>query len=210
MKNKLFILLGVFSLIFLSGIISCDKCGPFPNKFKIIGLEWFNYKVIYSDTTHPKLMVSEIDSDTVEYIMYSIFIKPRQETYFAQNLNRWNFSLIHQAYACSPATPQTDEIIDSISITSSKDFDITHPSGNELSDLFDIIVLDYANGIDYKHYTFNDYIKTNPAVPNELVFILTAPPDVTTDFEFLVKYYQNGIDYDYFEFSTRKIVIKKE
>ena len=210
MKNKLLILLGGFSIIFLIGIFSCDKCGPFPNKFKIITLDWFNYKAIYSDTASTRLILSEIANDTVEFNMYSIFIKPRQETYFAQNINKWSFSLINSAYACSPGIPQTDEKIDSIVITSTKDFDINHPSGIGLSDLFDIIVLDDANGIYYKKYTLNDYIETNPYVPSELVLILKKQPDLTTDFEFLVKYYQNGIDYDYFDFLTNKIVIINE
>lgn len=210
MKNKLLILLGGFLFIFFLGLFSCDKCGPFPNKFKTIGLNWFNYKAIYSDTAKIKLILSKIDHDTVDYYLYSIFIKPKQETFFAQNCNKWSFSLINSAYACSPGIPETDEKIDSIVITSTKDFDINHPSGSELSDLFDIIVLDHANNIYHKKFRLKEYIKSNPFVPNELTLILTKQPDLTTDFEFLVKYYQNGIDYDYFEFLTNKIVIKKE
>lgn len=176
----------------------------------MIGLDWHNYQAIYSDTASTRLKLLEIANDTVDFNMYSIDIIPRQETYFAQNMNKWSFSLINSAYACDPGLPQTDERIDSIVITSTKDFDNNHPSGAELSDLFDIIVLDYANGIYYEKYTLNDYVETNPYVPNELVLILNKQPDLITDFQFLVKYYQNGIDYDYFEFSTDKIVINRE
>ena len=210
MKNKLFILLGGFWILFLIGNFSCDTCGPFPNKFKMIGLDWFNYKAIYSDTASTRLKLLEIANDTVDFNMYSIDIKPKQETYFAQHSSRWSFSLINAAYACDPAIPQTDEKIDSIVITSAKDFDFNHPSGIELSDVFDIIVLDDANGVYYEKYTLNEYIGTNPYVPNELVLVLKEQPDLTTDFQFLVKYYQNGIDYDYFEFVTDKIVIDRE
>ena len=210
MKNKLFILLGGFWILFLIGNFSCDTCGPFPNKFKMIGLDWFNYKAIYSDTASTRLKLLEIANDTVDFNMYSIDIKPKQETYFAQHSSRWSFSLINSAYACDPAIPQTDEKIDSIVITSAKDFDINHPSGIDLSDVFDVVVLDDANGIYFEKYTLDDYLDTNPYVPNELVLILNKQPDLTTDFQFLVKYYQNGIDYDYFEFLTGKIVIDRE
>ena len=186
MKNKLFILLGGFWILFLIGNFSCDTCGPFPNKFKMIGLDWFNYKAIYSDTASTRLKLLEIANDTVD------------------------FSLINSAYACDPAIPQTDEKIDSIVITSAKDFDINHPSGIDLSDVFDVVVLDDANGIYFEKYTLDDYLDTNPYVPNELVLVLNKQPDLTTDFQFLVKYYQNGIDYDYFEFVTDKIVIDRE
>ena len=210
MKNKLFILFVSFIFILLAGIISCDPCGPFPNKFKVSGLDWVNYSAVYSDTASTRLMLSEIANDTVDFNMYSIDIKPRQETYFAQQSSSWSFSLINSAYACDPGIPQTDEKIDSIVITSAKDFDINHPSGMDLSDVFDVVVLDDANGIYFKKYTLDDYLDTNPYVPNELVLILNKQPDLTTDFHFLVKYYQNGIDYDYFEFLTGKIVIDRE
>ena len=87
MKNKLFILLGGFWILFLIGNFSCDTCGPFPNKFKMIGLDWFNYKAIYSDTASTRLKLLEIANDTVDFNMYSIDIKPKQETYFAQLYN---------------------------------------------------------------------------------------------------------------------------
>lgn len=210
MINKLFILSCGFLIMFLIGIFSCDKCGPFPNKFKISGLDWFNYSAVYSDTATTRLMLSEIANDTVDFNMYAIVIKPRQETYFAQHSSRWSFSLINSAYACSPGIPQTDEKIDSIVITSAKHFDFNHPSGTGLSDVFDIIVLDDANSIYYEKYTLKDYLDTNPYVPNELVLLLNKQPDLTTDFQFLVKYYQDGIDYDYFEFTTDQIVIERE
>jgi hypothetical protein len=105
--------------------------------------------------------------------------------------------------------PQTDEKIDSIAIIAAKDFDTAHPAGSDLSDLFDVIILDYASNIYFEKYALGDYLKTNPFVPNELVLILTEQPDSTTDFNFLVRYYQDGIDYDYFDFLTDKIVIKR-
>ncbi len=210
MRFKLLILLGGFLLTLLIGLFSCDTCGPFPNKFKVVGLDWLNYQAVYSDTSQMRLSLSEIVNDTVDFEKYSIHIKPKQETFFAQNCNRSGFSLIPSAYACDPALPHTDETIDSITINAAKDFDTTHPAGSDLSDLFDVIVLDYTNNIYYEKYALIQYLQTTPYVPNELVLILTEQPDVTTDFEFFVKYYQDGIDYDYFEFLTDKIVIRRQ
>ena len=95
-------------------------------------------------------------------------------------------------------------------ILSAKDFNINHLSGKDLSDLFDVVVLDHANGIYYEKYNLNDYIETNPSVPSELTLILKEQPDLTTDFEFLINYYQKGIDKNnFFEFTTNKFVIKR-
>ena len=212
MRNKLLILLGGFLILNLFGLFSCeDKCGPFPNRFKIIGLDWVNYKAIYSDTADTRLLLSDIENDSVDHDKYAILIAPKQETYYAQNTQKLHFSFIQSAYACSPPIPETDEKIDSIVILSESDFNLNHPSGNDLSDLFDIVVLDHANGIYHEKFDLNDYLSTNPNVPSELTLILKEQPDLTTDFEFLVKYYQNGIDdNDFFEFTTKKIVIKSD
>lgn len=212
MRNKLMILLGGFLIFILFGLFSCeDKCGPFPNKFKIIGLDWVNFKAIYSDTADTRLLLSDIENDSVNYNEYSVLIVPRQETYFAQNARKNNFSLIQSAYACSPVIPTTDEKIDSIVILSESDFKLNYSSGKDLSDLFDVVVLDHANGIYHEKYNLKDYLATNPNVPSELTLILKEQPDLTTDFEFLVKYYQKGIDdNDFFEFTTNKIVIRRD
>ena len=134
----------------------------------------------------------------------------KQETYFAQNTNHRTFGLVKAAYACSPVEPKTDEKIESIVLTSTKDFNANYPSGSDLSELFDIVVVDHSNYIDDRKYSLTDYIESSPFIPNELILILREKPQLTTDFEFLVKFYQDGIDNDYFEFSTNSIVIKKE
>lgn len=214
MRQKIILIFSAYFTILIIGLIACDEindCGPFPNKFKVVGLDWVNYKAIYSDTADTKLVLSYIDNDSEIFNEYSIFIAPRQETYFAQNSMDWNFSLIQSAYACSPVIPTTDEKIDSVVILSQKDFDANHPAGTDLSDLFEIVVLDNANGIYYEKFEMENYLSTNPTVPNELTMILKHQPDITTDFVFSIKYYQKGIDdNDFFEFTTNKIIIKRE
>lgn len=211
MKNKLLILLSIFFLVFFVGLLSCnDNCPASPNKFKVVGLDWDNFSASYSATSNPKLTLSNIENDTVEYPLYSIYIRPIQETYFAHHVEHGSFSFVQTAYACSPRIPETDEKIDSVIIVATKAFDIDHPAGSDLSDLFDVVVLDYPNVIYHIKYDLKDYLNGNPEAPGELTLILREPPDTTTDFEFLVKYYQYGIDNnDHFEFTTSKIVIRK-
>ncbi len=175
--------------------------------FKVKGLEWFNYEALYSDTAVHKLVLSDM-GDSVDYQLYSIYIRPIQETYFTENTKSWNFDFIQSAYACEPVTPQTDETIDSISITSTKDYNLSHPAGTNLSDLFDIVVLDEANFIHYERFQLQDYVQWKPEVPNILILFLREPPLNTTEFTFEVKYYQDGIDNDFFKLVTNTVVIK--
>ncbi len=192
------------------GLISCEKCGPFPDKFKVVGLNWNIYSAVYSDEADEKLILSEIINDTIDYNLYSIFITPITETYFAMIQRSNSFGLIKSAYACSPIIPTTEDKIDSILIISDNDFDSAHPAGTDLSELFNIVVNDQTSNIYYEKFKLNDYISTKPYVPNEMTLILNSPPNLTINFGFTVKYYQNGIDNDYFEFNTDKIVIKNE
>src|SRR5690606_39227124 len=126
MEKKLVLIFTGYVFLFVVGTVSCDihDCGPFPNRYKTVGLEWSNYKATYSDTSDTKLVLSEIENDSVDFLQYSIFIMPRQETYFAQNSTRRTFCLVKTAFACSPVEPKTDEKIDSIVITATKDFDV--------------------------------------------------------------------------------------
>jgi len=209
MKQKIIFIITGYVFILLIGLISCDKCGPFPDKLKVIGLDWHIYNAVYSEDADEKLILSEIINDTVDYNSYSIFITPITETYFTTVQRNKPFEWTNTAYACSPITPTTDDRIDSILIITNIDFDATHPAKSDLSQLFDIVVYDQANKIYYKKFTMNDYISTKPYVPNEMTLILNAPPSLTMSFDFTVKYYQDGIDNDYFEFKTNNIVIKK-
>lgn len=192
------------------GLFSCDDCGPFPDKLKVKSLDWYNYFAEYSETAEPKLILSDITTDSVNYNNYSIFIAPQMITYFSMLHNSNSFSLINSAYACSPVTPTTDETIDSILIICDKDFDATHLAGNNLSELFFIVVLDQANNIYYNRFDLPEYLITKPTVPTEMTLLLKSPPNLTEGYEFTVKYFQDGIDCDYFEFKTNEIVIRNE
>lgn len=205
--KKIFKIAGALFFILIATLFNrCRDCGSFPNRLKTIGLEWGNYKAIYYDKIDEKPTLLEIENDTVDYNEYSIFIVPKQEMYFAQN-NNYKFNIIKTANACSPIEPISEEKIDSIVILSDKNFDKKHLAGSNLSNIFDIVVLTKNEG--YKKYNLDDYVKTKPNIPNDLILILNKQPVTINKYEFLIKWYQNGVaDNNYFEFKTKEIVIK--
>lgn len=92
MKNKLLVGFLVYIII---GLNSCDHdCGrPSPNKYKTVGLDWYNYKATYSENTDSQLVLTKIENDSVDYNEYSILIEPKHEFYFTTKSKKWNFSL---------------------------------------------------------------------------------------------------------------------
>jgi len=195
--------------ILLLGLISCKKCGPFPEKFKVVGLDFNTFSAVYSETQEPRLTISDINNNTVVYNLYSILINTKIQALANEEYKNNYFDLINTAYACTPNILRTDERIDSILVIPNEDFDATHSFGEDLSELFDIVVYDPANGIDNEKFKLTDYISTKPSPPVEMFLILNSPPAVNQDFEFTVKYYQNGIDFDFFEFKTEKVFIRR-
>ncbi|MCB0496260.1 MAG: hypothetical protein KDC79_08990 [Cyclobacteriaceae bacterium] len=208
MKKLAIVFGGLVVLIFLS-LFSCHKCGPFPNMYKTIGLYWHIAIATYSEDSISWSARWATPNDSIIYNEFSIEIEPIKETYYAQSFDEIKFDFVSSAYACDPALPQTDERIDSMVIVSSKDFNVIHVAGEDLSDLFDIIPVDFVNGLYRERFDLKEYISTNPTVPWRMFLILKEPPDLVSDYEFLVKYYQEGIDSNYFEFLTDKVVIIK-
>lgn len=213
MRNKIVIFFAGYILIIIIGLLSCiNKCGPFPDKFKVTKIEWYVCKSVFYDTANinVRLVHSSIMYDSVDYNEYSVWMTLIPQTYFSL-VNKINsFSLINSANACSPRDPTTDEKIDSILIFCEKDFDENHLAGDDLSDLFDVVVIDEVNNIYNAKFALTEYLDTKPSVPFEMTLILRNPPAATTEFEFNIKYYQDGIDQDYFEHKTNKVVIRKE
>ncbi len=208
MRNKILLIVSIYFIILILGLVSCEKCGPFPSNYKVIGMESYLSNLVYSDTTEQDYMLKQITNDTVDYSSYSILLIPETETYFASK-NLYSFSLITSAYACSPVIPTSDEKIDSIQIITNSDFDNTHPSGSNLADIFDVIINDYENGINNQRYQLQDYTDSKPYVSSEIILLLKNAPNETKEFEFTIKYYQDGISYDYFELIADAVVIMK-
>ena len=210
MKRKINFFITSYFMSLCFGIISCeDDCGPFPDSFKVIDLDWKTYEGIYAETPNNSLNLSEITDNSVPYNKLSIFIRPRKETYFS-TINKINsINLISSAYACSPALPKTNDNIENIEIFANKSFNSNYPIGENLAEIFDVVVYEYENVNSYEKFDLVTYLTSKPIVPTEMTLILKESPIETSDFKFTVKYYQNGKDLDYVEFETNSIEIRK-
>jgi hypothetical protein len=210
--NKIIKIYFVWIAISVVGtLLSCrGKCGPFPDKYKIVGLDWSIYQAICSETPpNNKLTLHSIENDSIYYNQYAVNVRPVQKTYYSNNVKRWNLNLIQSAYACDPVRPTTDETIEKIIIQAEKDFNSKYPSGANLALLFDIFVPESYSSNNKKKYSLEEFIKTKSIIPREFTLVLNTSPSVTTDFEFLISYTQNGVENNnFFQFKTKNITIK--
>lgn len=190
-----------FLLTVVTGFISCDDCGPFPDKFKVTSIDWNTYKVTL---TTDQLTLSEITNGVI-FNQLGIQLKPKTQTYFS--LMRNNCWPTTELYACSPVEPTTDDKIIDIEITTNIDFSDDYPEGTNLAGLFDIVITDWYRGIYASQYDLKEYLKTTPFVTQEMTLVLKHAPQATDEYRFTVKYFQDGIDVDYSEFTTRDIVV---
>lgn len=210
MKNKILGLLFLVFLILGSGLISCGDgfdCGPFNDKIKLTELSGVISEVVNFSEEDGIADFSGFDGDQIYYDRFAIRVEQDFESY-SWNDKSWNFGLISTANACTPPIPRSEEIIDSVVITTNHDFNLDYPLGSDLSNVFDVIVYDEINDINFKKFDLNDFIATEPNVPFVWYLVLKEAPASATNFQFHVQYYQQGIDTDFFEFTTDSIVIE--
>jgi hypothetical protein len=211
MKKKMKFFIRSYIIILFLGIISCeDDCGPFPNKFKISSL---NSEILQIEVLNEKhqIKLSEIENNSVSYEKYSIRITAEIETYFAYEKSKMKNIFIENSYACSPAPPKTDEKITNIEIYTNNDYNSMNQSGQNINQLFDVLVLNHFSSFPYyEKFDLIEYINTNPNIANELIFVLKEAPENNDNFIFEIKYYQNGIDLNEYSFVTNEIEIRKE
>ncbi len=207
-KNKILALLILIFFIFGSGLMSCGdgfNCGPFDDKFKLTGLSGKILEVVYLAEPNETARFSELEGTLIHADRFAIEMQQNYSTYSWTDKSS-NFGLISTVNACSPSVPRSEEVIDRIVITTTKNFNPEYPSGSDLSNIFDVIFYDDVNGITRSD--LNDFIATGPNVPHSWYLALKEGPTSTTDFQFYVQYYQQGIDTDFFEFTTRNILIE--
>ena len=197
------IFIGYFFLTAITGLMSCDDCGPSPDKFKVTSIDWSIYEVTL---TTGNLTLSEI-TNGVPFNQLGIHLNPQTQAYFSFIKNK--FSLTTGLYACSPRDPVTDDKIIDIQITTDKDFSDEHPQGTDLSGLFDIVISDWYTGVSAVKYDLKEYLQTNPLVPQEMTLILKHAPQTTGEYKFTIKYFQEGVELDYSEFTTSDILVIK-
>lgn len=212
MRKKILIILSVYFIILITGLVSCEiinPCGPFPDKYAVSSLDWQLYSAIYSETEDMKLNISELETDTVDYREFALKIVPYYQTYFSKNQSNAPFEFLTSAYACSPVDPTTDDIIDSIKIFCTSDYNSDYQAGTDISGLFYLIVYDQSGNINFQRFGLNEFTSSRPTVPTEMFLMLKESPDAMKEIEFNVKYYQEGKEMDYFEFKTNKITIDR-
>ena len=192
MKNKLLKLIGFFVAISLIGSFSCRKCGPFPDKYRVIDAEIEMVSISFDTLNANRLVVTELGSDSIYYNDFGLVLEPVIETYFSfyQKIN--SFGFINQAYACSPGTPSPVNQLLNIEIYTNKSYDTTHPKGSNLAEYFDVYVADEKGSSEGQKLDLKEYLKTKPFVSYRLVLDLKTPPDHVEDFVFTLVYSQSG------------------
>lgn len=198
-------LVSLFMIIAISCNITGDDCGPFDNKFKTVDFQAGLKNISISENPGLDVQYSTLESDTIRFDKLGLSMFPIGE-YYSMNSERVNsFSLIPSAFACSPPIPVSEEMITNIEIFSNRNFNSEYTSGENLADLFEIVILYRGSG--YQLSNLNEFLSSEPNVPDEIFLVLKSAPETTEPIQFTVKYSQNGLDMDSYEFTTEAIVI---
>ena len=221
MARKIKYLLIGYCLILFLGVLSCvdieDSCpgSGYPDKYKIISLDWtvdsvsYSYSTFSGDTVIDKIDFSPLVQNSVLYSHYGISTLSRMGGYRSSSRNKINTSnFINSAYACSPVEPTTDDRIRDIKIFSKRDFNSEYPAGSNLAPLFDIIVEPDLSSYRKLKWDLTKYLLTRSIPSRLMVLVLKESPEVTADYTFEIEYYQDGKDLDFFEFTTRSVEIR--
>lgn len=198
-------MVSLFMLIAISCNITEDDCGPFNDKFKTVAFQAGSKNITISENPSLDVQYSTLESDTIGFDKFGLSMFPVLESY-SLNLERLNsFSLIPSAFACSPPIPVSEEMITDIEIFSNRNFNSEYTSGENLAELFEIVVLYRGSG--YQLSNLNEFLSSEPNVPDEIFLVLKSAPVTTEPIQFTIKYSQNGIDMDSYEFTTEAVVI---
>jgi len=213
MKKILFVLMtGI--ILYVGLLLSCSKpeeddCGPFTNRFKVNGINMKCLKLIDYDSLSNDYQFDSISSnDTLSIDNFFIELDPVKEFYIAGNSIK-RFSIISEAYACSPPIPFSETSIDYITMTCNKDYDSSHKAGVDLISKFDVIVLDiYKNIINYR-LSLKDFIYLRPNAKDRLYLVLNKEPEKSDSYKFEITYMQTqNSNQALFKMETKEIKIK--
>lgn len=194
-----------FAIITVSCNISGNECGPFDGKFKTVGFNTDLITILIQDGSISDVQYSFLESDTIEFDRFGLSMFPVAKYYALNTVRPNSFSLMPSAFACSPPIPVSEETITDIQIFSNKNFNSEYAIGENLADLFEIIV--FYGGSGYQRSTLNEFLSSEPNVPDEIFLALKSAPATTKPVQFTVNYSQNGIDMNSYEFTTQAIVI---
>lgn len=210
MINKTVVVFLTLVCLFMTIAISCnvtgDGCGPFDDKFKTVEFRTDLKNISISENQSLDVQYSTLESDTIGFDKFGITMFPIAEFYSLNSERVHSFSLVPSAFACSPPVPVSEETVTGIEIYSNRSFNSEYTSDQNLADLFEIVVLYHKSG--YQRSTLNDFLSSEPNVPDEIFLVLKSAPETTEPIQFTVKYSQDGIDMNSYEFSTEAVMIK--
>jgi hypothetical protein len=181
-----------FYVLFLIAGVSCNSliedCGPFPEKYNVVSLQW-----------------DSVGSNAVQFEDFALTIQPVAASFFSSTKTK-SFQWIQKSYACSGLPPETDDLIVNIEITANNDFSPLYTQGTNLIDVFDVEVLYHREGVR-DSYALTEFLSMNRKFPDQMILTLNTPPAFSGEFSFVFKINIDGAELDYFEFNTNSFQI---
>ena len=195
--------------LFLITAVSCnvtgDDCGPFDGKFRTLSFTASIQRISISNDPGLFVDYESPESDTLSFDIFGLSMFPVRESYSLNTERMPSFSLFPKAYACSPAIPVSEEMITDLKVYSNSNFNSKYSAGDNLAPLFEVIFLYRDSG--YRQFELNEFLATEPHVPDELFLILKEAPDTAAPIQFTVSYSQEGTEMNSFEFTSEPIVL---
>ncbi len=212
------LILGV-SVLLLS--VSCrdvgTECGPFDSpRYDITGIEVA--PVTYSELPQSiGYRVTTTTLDTANSVNANQFILELSanvvsDPAYVKNSPSFSFSLMSQAYACSPVGPYTEEKISQLNIISDNDFSADYPAGSNLNVLFNVLYNEQAtprhtdNNGEHTAYTVAEYVESTPKATQLIQLRLNQAPGEIKTHQFTLNYMHN--DGEQFSVSTAVITFE--
>jgi len=179
--------------------------GPFKNKFKTTDFSSAIFKAA-PDSLGVRPLLLPIEDDTLDEGQFAVRMQPVKKLHSTKSKCPAIFQVVRSAYACSGPIPSSDDVIEDIRISSNKRFTADRPPGEDRSELFDIVVLNRSK-FGTRRFELNKFLEREPNAADELILILDAAPDRTSDFQFTVEYEQDGKGLEHFAFETEPVVL---
>lgn len=210
MIKKIAKIISIYSILLLiNSLIGCSKASCGSEDVGFLKVQTFDFEMLpnieYNTVVYDDTLMSK-NQDSISYLNYGIKLNAITEHYYAAN--KFSFQLFASAYACSPVPPIIEDNIDSITIVSDNSYDYKHVANANLTDLFNI-TYEYLYGKPNETMPLNEFLATNPKVPNQMVLKLSSAPDVITSSEFTLNIYLKGSTTNKFTYKTPKVKIIK-
>lgn len=206
MKNKILLLFLGYCFVLLFSAVSCIRCRPGKvEDYKINGITLKLSDAKLQPDSAKNWIFNNIEDSMVNFKNYAIQIIPNIVQLSATTNKIPSFSILPQAFACSPREGQILDRIENIKITCNKDFDELHPAGTDLKMLF-VVLADAPYSSSTEIISMSEFL-TMKKMYEKFYFLLKSPPSNSDDFEFRVELFVDGIDYDYYDLKTKKVYL---